>query len=94
MCVMEQVGVRELRQNLSVYLKRVRAGESLEVTEHGHPIAVLAPRGAAGERVRSHARGGPDPPRRPARSTDLPLPPGPVSTGGTEALAADREGKE
>ena len=37
------VGVRELRQNLSVYLRRVAAGESLEVTEHGRAVAVLAP---------------------------------------------------
>ena len=39
-----QVGVRELRQNLSVYLDRVKAGESLEVTERGRPVAVLRPR--------------------------------------------------
>ncbi len=38
-----RVGVRELRQNLSVYLRRVEAGETLEVTEHGHPVARLAP---------------------------------------------------
>jgi prevent-host-death family protein len=39
-----RVGVRELRQNLSVYLDRVKAGESLEVTEHGRPVARLTPR--------------------------------------------------
>ena len=38
-----RVGVRELRQNLSVYLDRVKAGETLEVTEHGVPVARLAP---------------------------------------------------
>jgi len=38
-----QVGVRELRQNLSVYLRRVTAGETLEVTERGRPVALLAP---------------------------------------------------
>lgn len=38
-----RVGVRELRQNLSVYLDRVKAGESLEVTEHGTPVARLTP---------------------------------------------------
>lgn len=46
MCYMEtrgHVGVRELRQNLSVYLARVIAGETLEVTDRGHPVAVLAP---------------------------------------------------
>ena len=39
-----RVGVRELRQNLSVYLDRVKAGETLEVTEHGRPVARLGPR--------------------------------------------------
>ena len=37
------VGVRELRQNLSVYLDRVKEGETLVVTEHGHAVARLAP---------------------------------------------------
>jgi prevent-host-death family protein len=41
-----RVGVRELRQNLSVYLDRVKAGETLEVTEHGRPVARLGPREA------------------------------------------------
>lgn len=41
-----RVGVRELRQNLSVYLDRVKAGETLEVTEHGEPVARLTPRSA------------------------------------------------
>lgn len=40
---MDTVGVRELRQNLSVYLRRVRDGETLRVTERGEPVAVLAP---------------------------------------------------
>ena len=39
-----RVGVRELRQNLSVYLDRVKAGETLDVTEHGRPVAQLGPR--------------------------------------------------
>jgi prevent-host-death family protein len=49
MCYMSErerparVGVRELRQNLSVYLDRVKAGETLEVTEHGTPVARLTP---------------------------------------------------
>ena len=37
------VGVRELRQNLSVYLRRVKAGETLEVTERGQTVARLTP---------------------------------------------------
>jgi antitoxin (DNA-binding transcriptional repressor) of toxin-antitoxin stability system len=39
-----RVGVRELRQNLSVYLRRVKAGESFDVTEHGQAVAQLGPR--------------------------------------------------
>lgn len=37
------VGVRELRQNLSVYLDRVKRGEALTVTEHGTAVAILRP---------------------------------------------------
>jgi len=38
-----RVGIRELRQNLSIYVDRVKEGETLEVTEHGHPVAELGP---------------------------------------------------
>lgn len=38
----ERVGVRELRQNLSVYLRRIRDGEAFTVTERGTPVARLA----------------------------------------------------
>ena len=75
-----RVGVRELRQNLSVYLDRVKAGETLEVTEHGQPVAELGPRrdkplsiidqmiadGRAKPATRSH-RDLPYPPRTPGR---------------------------
>jgi prevent-host-death family protein len=37
------VGIRELRQNLSIYLDRVKKGESLTVTEHGAAVALLRP---------------------------------------------------
>lgn len=40
------VGVRELRQNLSRYLDRVKEGETLTVTERGHEVARLVPSGA------------------------------------------------
>lgn len=40
----ERVGIRELRQNISVYLKRVQEdGTSYEVTERGEPVARLTP---------------------------------------------------
>ncbi len=45
---MPRVDVRDLRQNLSRHLARVKDGASLDVAEHGRVIARLSP---AGERV-------------------------------------------
>ncbi len=39
----EQVGVRELRQNLSVYLARIAKGMSYRVTDRGKAVALLIP---------------------------------------------------
>lgn len=44
----ERVNVRELRQNLSRYLRRVGAGETLRVAERGRPVALLSPLPEAG----------------------------------------------
>ena len=47
---MERVGVRELRRQASAILRRVAAGETVEVTDRGRPVAVLLkamPRGLA-----------------------------------------------
>jgi prevent-host-death family protein len=38
-----RVGVRELRDRLSGYLERARAGEQIEITDRGRPIAMLVP---------------------------------------------------
>lgn len=40
---MATVGIRELRQRASELLRRVEAGETIEVTDRGRPVAVLAP---------------------------------------------------
>ncbi|SBW26131.1 MULTISPECIES: type II toxin-antitoxin system Phd/YefM family antitoxin [Protofrankia] len=40
---MWQVGVRELKQNASRVLTRVKAGETVEVTERGTAVAILMP---------------------------------------------------
>ena len=44
-----EVGVRELRNNLSRYLERVRDGEEVVVTDRGRAIARVSPIGV--ERV-------------------------------------------
>jgi len=37
------MGIRELRNNLPAVIRRVRAGEGIEVTDHGHPVARIVP---------------------------------------------------
>jgi prevent-host-death family protein len=40
---MMSVGVRELRQRASELLRLVAGGETIQVTDRGRPVAVLAP---------------------------------------------------
>jgi antitoxin (DNA-binding transcriptional repressor) of toxin-antitoxin stability system len=39
-------GIRELKDNLSAYIRRVEAGERVAVTAHGRVVAELVPPGA------------------------------------------------
>jgi prevent-host-death family protein len=43
MYMSDRVGVGELRQNLSRYLRRVEQGERLVVTDRNRPVAELGP---------------------------------------------------
>ena len=95
MCYMAhgQVGVRELRQNLSVYLRRVQEGETLTVTDRGQPVARLTPlpdRMSVLDRLIAEGRA------KPAQGDlrDLPLPQGPISDAGTRALNEVREERD
>lgn len=85
-----RVGVRELRQNLSVYLRRVKAGEALEVMERGHVVAVLTPVPAASSAVDRLVAAG-----RAVRATrslkDARPPKGPMSDALSRALQWVRE---
>lgn len=93
MCYMrpseERVGVRELRQNLSKYLRRVARGETLEVTERGRPVAILGPLTEPAsplDRLVSAGRA-----KRPERHlVELLSPRGRVSTRLSEALLEER----
>ena len=40
---MERIGIRELRQHASEWVRRARAGERIEVTRRGEVVAVLGP---------------------------------------------------
>jgi prevent-host-death family protein len=79
---MASVGVRELRQRASELLRRVAAGETIEVTDRGRPVALLSPIPETGplERLRaggevSSATGDLNdlpPPLSPGRGQELP----------------------
>lgn len=43
MYMSEEIGVAELRRNLSVYLRRIAAGERFVVTDRNRPVAELGP---------------------------------------------------
>lgn len=45
----EQIGIRELRDRLTATIRRVRDGETIEITHHGRAVAVLAP--VRGDRI-------------------------------------------
>jgi prevent-host-death family protein len=84
-----RVGVRELRQNLSKYLDRIKRGERLEVTEHGRPVAVLAPLGAPEGRLDRLVAAGRV--TRPATDLLSVLPPkGPATTTLSDVLEQQR----
>ena len=40
---MRRIGIRELRQNASEYIRLVKQGEAVEITERGELVAVLIP---------------------------------------------------
>lgn len=40
---MNHVGIRELRQNASEWVRRAHAGEHIEITRRGEVVAVLGP---------------------------------------------------
>jgi prevent-host-death family protein len=51
-----RIGIRELRDTLTATIRRVRNGETLEVTHDGVPVAVLAP--IRRERIQQLVAGG------------------------------------
>ena len=70
----KHVGVRELRQNLSVCLARVKKGQALTVTEHGQAVAELPPLQADSDQLsRLVAEGRVAPARRPTSGLPQPL---------------------
>lgn len=90
---MERIGVRELRQHATRYLGRVKAGETVEVTERGQLVALLVPPApGATERERLIAMGQLVPASRPFRlPRRAPLPAAaPSSRAALDDLRAER----
>jgi prevent-host-death family protein len=84
---MRRMGIRELRDNLTKTIRRVRAGETIEITHDGEPVALLSPL-PKGRIERLLARGDvsrPQPLTRPIRRV---RPTGRVTA--SEALERDR----
>ena len=40
---MKRIGIRELRQNASVWIREAQHGETIEITDRGRPVARLVP---------------------------------------------------
>ncbi len=59
---MKSIGVRELRQRASEYLRQVEAGRTLEITARGRPVALLVPLRGVGHVDRLVRRGRVTPP--------------------------------
>lgn len=59
------MSVRELRQNLSVYLRQVQDGTTFAVTSNGRRVAVLSPIAQASRLDRLTAEGRVTPPEMP-----------------------------
>jgi prevent-host-death family protein len=82
------MGIRELRDALTVVLRRVESGERIEVTRDGKPVAVIAPYTPRGiDRLVAEGRatpGRPFEPRVPNREW-------PLDRTTTEIIAEGRE---
>ncbi|MBI4366851.1 MAG: type II toxin-antitoxin system prevent-host-death family antitoxin [Deltaproteobacteria bacterium] len=78
--------IAEFKTHLSKYLRRVRAGEEVIVTDRDHPVARVSPIEPLSERlIIRPARGSPKDLDR------LTIPPAHPGTDSLKALLADRE---
>jgi prevent-host-death family protein len=85
------VGIRALQQNASAVVARVAAGEIIEITDRGRPVARMVP---LGDGMLSLVAAGARPARRRVRDLPPPLPaaPGQPTLGDllSEARADER----
>jgi prevent-host-death family protein len=89
---MKRIGIRELRQNASEYVRQAESGETIEVTDRGRPVARLAPL-PKGESIvdRLIAEGKATPAKGDLRALPPPLPRRPGERPMSEILDEMRE---
>lgn len=90
---MRTIGIRELRQQASRYLRDVERGETIEVTDRGRPVALLVPLPHATAIDRLVASGRMAPPTADALALGPPLDPAPGAQPASRVLAAGRAGE-
>ena len=83
---MATVGIRDLKQNASAIVARAAAGEVIEITNHGRPVARLGPASESSPYLRM-LREGRIVPARANLLEHRPRTPLPGGLTGTEALS-------
>lgn len=86
---MATLGIRELRDSLTQVLRRVEAGERIEVTRDGEPIAAIVPL-TDDPLARLVAEGRARPPLRPFRAPDVDALPPAKGRSASDALLEGR----
>ena len=88
---MGRIGIRELRQHASRWVRRAAAGESFEVTDRGRPVARLGPIPPPEGIAKLRAEGRVTEAKGDLLDLGPPLPPKPGVPPLSEIVAADRE---
>lgn len=68
------VGIRDLRDNLSRHLAEVRSGHTVTVTDHGQPVARIVPVGRPTRLEQLRAEGRVQPARQKKQPAPDPIP--------------------
>ncbi|MBV8889468.1 MAG: type II toxin-antitoxin system prevent-host-death family antitoxin [Alphaproteobacteria bacterium] len=90
---MTKIGLKALKNNLSQYVRRAAAGETIVITDRGRTVAELTPAREVPDRYKDHpilARGIREGWITPAENPEAPLPPrNPIPGYTLEQLLAD-----
>lgn len=87
---MKAIGIRELRQQASRYVREVERGETIEVTDRGRPVALLVPVPSNGVIDRLVTSGRLTAGRSDALELGPPLEPDPGAPAASQTLAVQR----